>query len=137
MKNNKLFTKILSIFLAFVLLIEDPAIAFASSEMDFVYDNESSLSASDPFADASADNVDTDDIFYFEDKTQADSDISEAQEIISFRDENIKAYAMPDHSVKICYYPEAVNFRNDEGGWETIDNRLHFSSADAFSGFDG
>ncbi|MCR4937337.1 MAG: hypothetical protein K5987_04190 [Lachnospiraceae bacterium] len=31
----------------------------------------------------------------------------------------------------------SVNYKNDEGGWETIDNRLHFSSADAFSGFDG
>ncbi|MBR4207785.1 MAG: hypothetical protein IKQ88_04275, partial [Lachnospiraceae bacterium] len=137
MKNNRSFTRLLSILLALVLILEDPALAFASSAKGLVYNNETALSSSETSADASVNSVCPDDFFYFGDDTEEAGDISGVRELVSFRDENIKAYAMPDHSVKICYYPEAVNFRNDEGGWETIDNRLHFSSADAFSGFDG
>ena len=137
MKNYRSFTRLLSIFLALVLILEDPALAFASSGKGFLYANETALSSPGTSADASVNSIGPDDFIYFGDDTEAAGDISGVRELVSFRDENIKAYAMPDHSVKICYYPEAVNFRNDEGGWETIDNRLHFSSADAFSGFDG
>ncbi|MCR5012229.1 MAG: DNRLRE domain-containing protein, partial [Lachnospiraceae bacterium] len=60
-----------------------------------------------------------------------------AVEIVSLRDENIKAYSMADHTVKVCYYSEPVNYKNDEGVWETIDNRLHFSYPDDFSDYYG
>ena len=49
------------------------------------------------------------------------------KEIVSLRDENVKAYSMADHSIKVCYYPEPVNFMDDEGRWESIDNRFHYS----------
>ncbi|MBR4174174.1 MAG: hypothetical protein IKR56_02410, partial [Lachnospiraceae bacterium] len=59
------------------------------------------------------------------------------KEIVSLRDENVKAYSMADHSIKVCYYPEPVNYMDDEGRWETIDNRFHYSRENGENDYNG
>jgi len=53
------------------------------------------------------------------------SENTAVKEIIFLRDEYVKAYSMADHSIKACYYPEPVNYMDEAGRWETIDNRFH------------
>ena len=59
------------------------------------------------------------------------------KEIVSLRDENVKAYSMADHSIKVCYYPEPVNYMDDEGRWKSIDNRFHYSKENGENDYNG
>lgn len=46
-------------------------------------------------------------------------------ELAGYRSENVKVYERMDHSVTAFCYPEPVNFKNQHGLWDTIDNRLY------------
>ncbi len=73
---------------------------------------------------------------YFEESSDEEYDIPTVSdnallyEIPELRDENVKVYERADRSHTAYYYPEAVNYLNEEGHWNTIDNRLHFEEAE-------
>ncbi len=49
-----------------------------------------------------------------------------ASEDVSKRDEFEKHYLLSDGAFLAVTYPEAVHYRDDEGNWEEVDNRLSF-----------
>ena len=98
--------------------------AVNGSEEEYYYSDEDEITEDIVSVnEASYENEDVDDEVTDE---QTVSTNFAAVEIVSLRDENIKAYSMADHTVKVCYYSEPVNYKNDEGVWETIDKRYRY-----------
>lgn len=106
-------------------------------EWETLSENTLSVNATDIYEEELAE----DDAYYVESgtdpyeipKMRTDSDL---YELMQFRGENIKVYEKPDHSVTALYYNEPVNYRNENGGWSTIDNRLRYSEGETDKSFD-
>ncbi|MBQ7779627.1 MAG: hypothetical protein IJ404_03945 [Clostridia bacterium] len=60
---------------------------------------------------------------------ESDSDIFVSAEETSRRGEFEKHYLLSDGSFAAVSYAEAVHYKNDNGAWEEVDNRLSLNTA--------
>ncbi len=145
MDNNRFIYQAIAAILAILLALENPMYVFATSydqsfinqtyEEPVLEEESEEISGTEdddteepdegeednPEETVSSDEVLSgpyDDLSY----TPAVSGNTVVKEIVSLRDEHVKAYSMADHSIKVCYYPEPVNYMDEDGRWETIKN---------------
>nr|MCR5604478.1 DNRLRE domain-containing protein [Lachnospiraceae bacterium] len=66
---------------------------------------------------------------YIDDNKDAEAEGNRGfHELTELRNENVRVYERPDHSITAYYYANPVNFWNADGKWSTIDNRLHYET---------